>query len=160
MSPKKTNDEIGNNNDVGHHNSGYPQYCLVGGLRHPTLRIKMTDTSPFRFLKSIMDTKEHLDPDNYNPFFTNRGLSQHIDALMYAQEMNLNHSLPPSLQYEYLFHSIRKMRRPIKKWAKSKDQDDIDLIQTHFACNKQRAAEIAEILPKEQLKAIKDIRKV
>lgn len=90
----------------------------------------------------------------YPPFFINRGLSQHVDCLMYANEMNINSHLDNKLQYDYLYHSIRSMKRRFGKWAKRKDDALIKAISQYYNINLRRAKEYADILTKEQQKFI------
>ena len=118
----------------------------------------MTD-SPFDYLNSILSTKKYLmendqNEKDYPPFFINRGLSQHVDCILFANEMNMNGHLDHRLQYDYLFHSIRKMKRTFGKWAKRKDNEAIQAVSQYYEVNLRRAKEYVAILSKEQRKFI------
>src|ERR1017187_5798615 len=118
----------------------------------------MTD-SPFDYLNSILSTKKNLmendqNEKDYPPFFINRGLSQHVDCILFANEMNMNGHLDNRLQYDYLFHSIRKMKRTFGKWAKRKDNEAIQAVSQYYEVNLRRAKEYVAILSKEQRKFI------
>lgn len=116
----------------------------------------MTNTlGPFSYTNSIMTTKKYLDDlSQYNSFITNRHLSQYIDTLLYANEINQMSILPKRLQYDYLFYSIKKMKRPFKKWPKKYKSDDIKLVANHYSVSYQKAYKYMEILTPKQLAEI------
>ena len=67
------------------------------------------------YLNAINWTKVNLlDGDDltwekkFPPYIINRCLSQHIDSIMMANEMNIRHSLTKRLQFHFLLNSIRK----------------------------------------------------
>ena len=68
------------------------------------------------WLNSINFNKENLiqeTPHNvkdYPPYIINRCLSGHIDAVMFANEMNKNHHLPKDMQYSFYLNSLRKRK--------------------------------------------------
>lgn len=74
---------------------------------------------------SILQSKKNVfedDPDHkdYNPFIVNRALSFHSDCIPYVEEMNRLHFLDKDMQYQYLIHSIRPMKRKFPPWQKAK----------------------------------------
>ena len=75
-------------------------------------------------LASINNTKEHLyvdDPDRvkrYPPYIVNRCLSGHIDAILFANEVNKHPLLDKRLQYDFLLNSLRKRKR-FTPWLKN-----------------------------------------
>ena len=87
------------------------------------------------------------DRKDYNAFLTNRGLSQHIDAVMYANEMNQFNHLDPDIQYEYLFRVVRKMKRPFQSWPKIPKSSDVELIADHYKVNLKRARQMHRMFP-------------
>lgn len=118
--------------------------------------------SPFRFLNSFFDKKEYLlateeDEKEYEKiaFLTRRGLSQHLDCILYANEMNIHAPLPGRMEYDYFWHSIRKMRRGYPKWPKKVKGEDIEIVMTYFQVNHHRAEEYLNILSKGQLARMK-----
>ena len=62
------------------------------------------------WLNSINHSKKNLideDPDvekKYPAYIINRCMSGHLDAIMYANEMNLYHNLNSKLQYDFLLN--------------------------------------------------------
>lgn len=114
----------------------------------------MSKVSPFEFIGSINDKKYMMvDPlieRQYNPFIVNRGLSQFIDAVPFVHFLNTHHQLDAKLQYDYLYHGLRKMRR-FSKWAKNEKVDYLDDVIETYKVNRQEAARIIERLTEEQL---------
>ncbi|HYT42397.1 MAG TPA: DNA polymerase clamp loader subunit A [Methylomirabilota bacterium] len=108
----------------------------------------------FRFPNSILSTKEYLeDLSDYPPMFVNKALSQHVDCILHANAMNLHYQqLTPRQQYDYYFHSIRKMKRKYGKWAKKRDNDTIQLIMDYYDYSYSRAIEVIDLLTKDQIR--------
>jgi len=110
-------------------------------------------------IPSILQTNQYSlesesDEKEYKAFLVNKSLSGHIDCLGYAAEMNMNHSLDNKLQYDFLFHSIRKYKRQYQKWMKVSDNNDIKMIQEYFSYSAQKAKQVLPLLSTEQLKII------
>ena len=89
---------------------------------------------PFDFINSIT-YKKNISMDGtiegmYSPFITNRALSQFIDCILLANEMNTRHHIDNKLQYDYLINRIRPRKR-FKKWDKKQDNEDIQLIKEY-----------------------------
>ena len=94
----------------------------------------MSKLSPFDFLSSINEKKTYLfDGENaddsgeasqvdsaskqYPAYMVNRGLSYFVDTVMFANELNSRPGVSPKMQYDFLYHSVRKKRR-FSKWFK------------------------------------------
>ena len=66
----------------------------------------------FDILNDLSNKKEYLIKEdegllsNYSPFVINRFLSQHIDSLLYANDMNFHHHLDKKMQYDFFFNSL------------------------------------------------------
>lgn len=115
--------------------------------------------NPFDYINSILETKKYLfDTEDaekdYSPFLTNRALSLHIDSILYSNELNQHGSLDKLLQYDYYFHSIRKMKRKFAKWPKKAKDEDIDKICEYYSVNKNRAEEYARMLTEDQIEQL------
>ena len=69
------------------------------------------------WLNSINFTKENLMKEDetskkdYAPYIINKCLSGYIDCILYANEMNLYHSLDKDMQYSFYLNSLRKKKR-------------------------------------------------
>jgi hypothetical protein len=93
----------------------------------------------------------------YNPFIVNKALSRYLDMILYANEMNINPNLDKRMQYDYLFHSIRKRKRAFIPWDKKDDNPTLKTIMDYFNCSIQKAKDTINILTKEQINEIMEI---
>lgn len=129
--------------------------------------------SPFDFITSINEKKSYLFEDavadnsgeaadldsmdrKYPPFMVNRGLSYFIDTIMLANEMNTRFDMSKKMQYDFLYHSVRKKKRFSKWFKKAKDNEDIELIKEAYGFNRQRAEEVYDLIDIEELRKYMD----
>jgi len=113
---------------------------------------------PFDFINSITYKKNiAMDSNNessYNPFITNRALSQFVDCILLSNEMNMRHHIDNKLQYDYFINRIRPKKR-FKKWDKKLDNENIELIKEYYDYNNDKATTALSILSLQQLDIIK-----
>jgi len=113
---------------------------------------------PFDFINSITYKKNiAMDSNNessYNPFITNRALSQFVDCILLSNEMNMRHHIDNKLQYDYFINRIRPKKR-FKKWDKKLDNENIELIKEYYDYNNDKAITALSILSLQQLDIIK-----
>ena len=113
---------------------------------------------PFDFINSITYKKNiAMDSNNessYNPFITNRALSQFVDCILLSNEMNMRHHIDNKLQYDYFINRIRPRKR-FKKWDKKLDNENIELIKEYYDYNNDKATTALSILSLQQLDIIK-----
>jgi hypothetical protein len=78
----------------------------------------------------ILLTKEDLSEDikSYPPYIINRCLSGHIDCIMFANEMNMNHHLSKDLQYSFYLNSLRKKKR-FSPWLRKENIKDLECVK-------------------------------
>jgi hypothetical protein len=109
-------------------------------------------------IPSILQTKKYVldEEKDYKGFLVNRSLSYHMDCILYANQMNMNPSLPPKLQYCYLLHTIRPIKRKFEKWQKSTSIKDLDCVKEYFGYSNEKAKEALKILSDDDLQIIKD----
>ena len=118
--------------------------------------------NPFDYLNAILQNKKQLIVDDitekgYEPFLINRGLSQHKDCILYANEMNRRHFLDKKLQNDFLLNTVRSQKRPFAKWAKKSEQsEDIECVKQIFNFSNSKAYEALRILNKEQIQKLKE----
>lgn len=98
---------------------------------------------------------DQLAESQYQPFLINRGLSYHVDTVMYANEMNMNSHLDNKLQFDYLINTVRKKKR-YAKWAKGSDDSDVEAVKQYYGFNTQKAREAVRVLTETQLHLIKE----
>ena len=112
------------------------------------------------WLNSINYTKKNLideDPSiekDYPPYIINRCMSGHLDAIMFANEMNLNPHLDKDLQYSFFLNSVRKRKR-FSPWLRKDEIKDLDCVKRYYGYSNEKAKQALRILTKKQLNFIK-----
>ena len=112
------------------------------------------------WLNSINQTKKNLideDPDlekDYPPYIINRCYSGHLDAVMYANEMNKYNFLPKKMQYDFFINILRTKKR-FSPWLRKDTIKDIDHVKRYYGYSNEKAKQALTILSKEQLAFIK-----
>tara|TARA_B100000929_G_scaffold290599_1_gene284925 strand:- start:69094 stop:69564 length:471 start_codon:yes stop_codon:yes gene_type:complete len=115
----------------------------------------------FDFVKSISSEKNYLYGDDtakeYIPFMINKALSQHVDTIMFANEMNKSPFISKEMQHDFLFYSISPSNR-FGKWAKQEpvDKEIIGYLKDKYKLGNERALEYYDLLPDEQIKIIRN----
>jgi len=112
--------------------------------------------NPFRFLNSLLKGNDYIEIDETNeeeywPQFINVGLSQHVDCILHANEMNLHPFLKKKAHYDYLFYSIRKTSRKYGKWATGKITPEEEAVANHFQIRTSLAKDYLKLLNREQI---------
>ena len=111
-------------------------------------------------LNSINFTKENLieeDPDlikEYPPFIINRCLSGHLDAIMFANEMNKYPNLDKDLQYHFYLNTLRKKKR-FSPWLRKDKVTDLEIIKQYYGYSNEKALNALKILTPDQINFIK-----
>lgn len=120
----------------------------------------MAEPSLFDYLNDITQKKEYIfDPNdnkNYSMFMINRGLGQHLDTILLADELNKRCGVSKQMHYDFLFYSVDAKKR-FSKWAKQ-DTTDLDLVaylQEKYCINKQHALDYMNMLDKTEVKELK-----
>ena len=112
------------------------------------------------WLNSINFTKENLieeDPDlikEYPPFIINRCLSGHLDAIMFANEMNKYPNLDKDLQYHFYLNTLRKKKR-FSPWLRKDKVSDLEIIKQYYGYSNEKALNALKILTPDQINFIK-----
>ena len=134
--------------------------------------VQQKDTKPlydWRYENSINNGKEKLELDNqefkYEKWRTVSTLSNFVDTIFYANEMNINHQITDKMHYDYLFHSVRKAKRFGKKKSDKdkqneqlikQEQENITLLQEFYKYNVAKAKAALKVLTKTQLESIRE----
>ena len=111
-------------------------------------------------LNSINQTKKNLiDEDSsiekeYPPYIINRCYSGHLDAIMFANEMNKYNFLPKKMQYDFFINTLRVKKR-FSPWLRKDEIKDLDYVKRYYGYSNEKAKQILKILSKEQLNFIK-----
>lgn len=111
-------------------------------------------------IPSILFTKQNVFTEEesikeYNPYIVNKALSNHVDCVMYVNNMNLAYQVHPKAQYDYLINTIRAKKRPFTKWYKPEKQEDLDAVKLFFGYSDRKARETIKLLTDEQIDIIK-----
>ena len=113
------------------------------------------------WLNSINTSKNNLiDEDTdlekkYPSYIVNRCLSGHIDAVMFANEMNKHPNLAKKLQYDFFLNSLRKMKR-YSPWLRKEQIENLELVKKYYGYSNEKAKQVLHILTREQLSFIRD----
>ena len=112
------------------------------------------------WLNSINTGKNNLiDEDSdlekkYPSYIVNRCLSGHIDAVMFANEMNKHPNLAKKLQYDFFLNSLRKRKR-YSPWLRKEQIENLELVKKYYGYSNEKASQALKILTKEQINYIK-----
>ena len=113
------------------------------------------------WLNSINTGKNNLiDEDTdlekkYPSYIVNRCLSGHIDAVMFANEMNKHPNLSKKLQYDFFLNSLRKRKR-YSPWLRKEQIENLDLVKRYYGYSNEKAKQVLNILTREQFSFIRD----
>ena len=109
--------------------------------------------NPFEFVKAINEKKPVEDRTQYNPFLANRSFSYSMDTVMLANEMNRYPNLPPELQFDFMYETVRKGKR-FNKWHKEEDPVHLQVVMDYFKYSKRKALEALEVLTQDNIRDI------
>ena len=113
------------------------------------------------YLNTINQTKQYLmdeDPGwekNYPSYVINKCMSQHMDTIMYANEMNQYQGLDKKLQYDFFINIVRPRKR-FSPWGKKQKVKDLELVKQYYGYSTEKALQALRILSPEQLEIIRD----
>lgn len=111
-------------------------------------------------LKSILNNKKEVNFQDHNKEYpawnVNKVLSNYSDCILYTNQMNINFHLDKKLQYQYLLNTVRSMKRPFNKAAKSMIDKDLVCVKEYFGYSNEKAKEALRILTDEQIAFIKE----
>ena len=112
------------------------------------------------WLNSINSNKKNIideDPDTeskYLPYIINRCMSGHLDAIMYANEMNLAQHLDKKLQYDFYLNTLRSRKR-FSPWIRKEELKNLDCIKSYYGYSNEKAKQILPLLSEEQITFIR-----
>jgi hypothetical protein len=112
------------------------------------------------WLNSINHNKNHIideDPlleKEYPSYIINKCMAGHIDTIMYANEININHTLVKKLQYDFYINIVRKRKR-FSPWLRKDKIKDLDAVKSYYGYSNEKAEQALRILTEDQLNFIK-----
>ena len=114
------------------------------------------------YLNTINQTKENLmdgdDPaweKNYPSFIINKCMSQHLDTIMFANEMNQYQGLDKKLQYDFFINIVRPRKR-FSPWGKKEKINNLDIVKKFYGYSTEKAMQALRILSNDQIEIIRD----
>ena len=114
------------------------------------------------YLNTINQTKENLmdgdDPaweKNYPPFIINKCMSQRLDNIMFANEMNQYQGLDKKLQYDFFINIVRPRKR-FSPWGKKEKISNLDIVKKFYGYSTEKAIQALRILSNDQIEIIRD----
>jgi Bacteriophage clamp loader A subunit len=115
----------------------------------------------WEYVNSINTKSVYLDPEDpsgpdYNVYLSNRILTNFIDSVMYANDMNTNWHLDPKLQYDYLYHAVRQRKRFFLNKKKAEKIDCFEIVQEYFGYSNRKTIEAIKVLTEEQIDQIRE----
>ena len=105
--------------------------------------------------KDLLDTDDPGWEKNYPPYVINKCMSQHMDTLMFANEMNQYPNLDKKLQYEFFINIVRPRKR-FSPWGKKEKVKDIELVKEFYGYSTEKAMQALRILTSDQIEIIRD----
>lgn len=132
--------------------------------------MEISKITPFTFIKSINDGRkgkhllqdckadqslETINPDSiekhYVPFVINRNFSYFKDTVLFANELNIKHTLPNRMQYDFYRHIVTAKRR-FSKWGRKKNASkDIEIIQREYNYSREKAEAVYPIFTSSEI---------
>jgi hypothetical protein len=108
------------------------------------------------WLNSINFNKEDLSEHSkeYPPYIINRCLSGHMDCVLFANQMNLQHHIDKDMQYSFYLNSLRKRKR-FSPWLRKDKVQDLECVKQYYGYSNEKASQALKILTKEQINFIK-----
>ena len=103
--------------------------------------------------ENLLDDEPHLAKE-FPPYIVNRCMSGHMDAIMYAQEMNKYHFLDKDIQYNFYLNILRKRKR-FSPWIRKDKVSDLDYVKRYYGYSNEKASQVLKILSNEQIDFIK-----
>jgi len=103
--------------------------------------------------ENLLDDEPHLAKE-YPPYIINRCMSGHMDAVMFAQEMNKYHFLDKDLQYNFYLNILRKRKR-FSPWIRKEKVSDLDYVKRYYGYSNEKASQVMKILTPDQITYIK-----
>ena len=95
----------------------------------------------------------------YEPYFILKGLSQNMDTLLLANEVNKRPNMPPLQQYKFFLKTIPAAKR-YGKWVKAEDvydSDDVMMVSRHYKISTDQALDYINISNGDIIEYVKNL---
>ena len=81
-------------------------------------------------------------------------MSGHMDALMYANEMNINPQLDKKLQYDFYLNTLRSKKR-FSPWVRKEEISNLDIIKSYYGYSDDKARQVLPLISNTELEHIR-----
>ena len=99
--------------------------------------------------KNLIDEDELLEP-KYPAYVVNKCMAGHIDAIMFANEMNMNPNLDKKLQYDFYLNTLRSKKR-FSPWVRKDELKNLELVKSYYGYSTEKAKQALPLLTDKQL---------
>ena len=82
-------------------------------------------------------------------------MAQHMDTLMFANEINQYPNLDKRLQYDFFINTVRPRKR-FSPWGKKEKVKDLEIVKEFYGYSTEKAVQALRLLSPEQIEFIKD----
>ena len=106
------------------------------------------------FTKNNLMEEDETSKKDYAPYIINKCLSAHIDCILFANEMNMNHCLDKDMQYSFYLNTLRKRKR-FSPWIRKDKVQHLEYVKRYYGYSNDKAIQALKILNKTQLNFIK-----
>ena len=120
----------------------------------PTLELKDWLNTINSSKKNLIDEDSLLE-SKYPAFVVNKCMAGHLDAIMYANEMNISSHLDKKLQYDFYLNTLRSKKR-FSPWIRKEELKNIDLIKSYYGYSTEKAKQVLPLLTEKQLNFISE----
>jgi hypothetical protein len=97
--------------------------------------------------------EDALAEKEYAPYIINKCMSGHMDTILFANEMNVNHFLDKKMQYDFFINSI-KSRKRYSPWLKKDKFNDLEVVKEYYGYSNEKARAALRILTEDQIQII------
>ena len=113
------------------------------------------------WLNSINSSKKNLideDPlleSKYPAFIVNKCMAGHLDAILFANEMNMNANIDKKLQYDFYLNTLRSKKR-FSPWVKKDELKNLELVKSYYGYSIEKAKQVLPLLSQKHITFIKN----
>jgi len=118
----------------------------------PTLELKDWLNTINSSKKNLIDEDSLLE-SKYPAFIVNKCMAGHLDAIMFANEMNLNPNLDKKLQYDFYLNTLRSKKR-FSPWVRKDELKNLELVKSYYGYSTEKAKQALPLLTDKQLEFI------
>lgn len=114
-------------------------------------------TSPFDIIRHMSEkTPLEFNMKEYSPYIINRGLTNMLDTIFFAEVMNKYYHLSKEIQYKFYSTAIPKGKR-FGKWHKADAiNTNIEMLMEYYQVNRKVAESYLKVMSDEAINLLKE----